>query len=111
MIDPGLWGSTPFGNTTAREDYFGMESNWHQVLSDRISRLNGATYRRSPLGDGGGSPWLFAHQQELVAAARAVGIAAPPDLSSFNLSNPDEWASFHFLNANYHRLLGRASGL
>lgn len=111
VMDPSLWASTPYGNPTAMRDYFGLESFFHRELALRAIAVTGRAYRTYPLGDGGGAPWLFAHQQELVAACAAFGIAAPPDLSSYDLGEPEQFASFHFINSNLHRQLLTAAGL
>lgn len=111
MIDPGLWASTPFNNATALQDFFGMVGSYHTVLADQIAQVFGVTVRTTPLGDGGGATWLFALQEELVQMARAVGIEAPPDLSSYNLRDETDFASFMFLHAQYTRQLRTAAGI
>ena len=101
MIDPSLWASVPHKNFTALIDFAGTFHLWHRALADTIMASTGKSYRTYPLGDGRGTPdWLLAVQRTHVNAAAALGIAPPPDLASYDLSKPEEHASFFFLVAN-----------
>ncbi len=111
MMDPKLWQSLPFRDTTAWIDFLGQHSRWHQVLAQSIFAKNGKMYRIYPLGDGGGQEWHLAHQDEHIGAANALGLAAPPDFSSYNLSDPTEFASWVWLHAEEHIRLRTPAGI
>lgn len=111
MLDPALFADTPFGNSTALLDYFGLEAMYHRELAKSVFALSGVTYRTYPLGDGGAQRWLEAHQQELVSAATALGIPAPVDLANYDLRDPTDFASYFFLSSLEHRRIGRAAAL
>ena len=111
MIDASLFASVPHKNFTALLDFAGTFDLYHRVLANVVA-AQGHPYRRYPLGDGRGTPnWLWAVQQTHVNAAAALGIAPPPDLASFDLSQPEDHASFFFLVANDLKRLRNQAGL
>lgn len=111
MIDPIVWAALPFKNPTAWTDFVGTFGLWHRCLSPVIFTRTGKTYRTYPLGDGGATEWLQAHQQEDAGACAALGIAGPPDMRSFDLSRADDFASWTFIVANEHRRIAAAAGM
>ena len=111
MIDPSAWASVPYGNKTALLDFFGTYDLWHKALAQQIFLTLGVNYRTYPLGDGGGPEWLHAVQAQNVNVAAALGLAPPPDLSTFDLSQPEDHASFFFAISQQSKLLRTAAGL
>lgn len=111
MLDPSLFASTPYNDRTALLDYFGLESRFHRELVRRTHELRGAVYPTYALGDGGGRAWMEAHQKEMEWAARLFEIPPPVDLSSYDLSDPVDHATFFFLSAQEHLRLMRAAQL
>lgn len=110
-LDPALFASVPFKSATAFTDFAGTLALYHRALAEHIFRTFGQTYRLYNLGDGrGDADWLQAVQKQYEAAAGALGLAGPPDLSSFDLSQPEDHASFFFVVANETRVLSRAAG-
>ena len=105
MVDVSLWASIPFRNPTAWLDFLGHHALWHRALAETVFRLNGATYRTYPLGDGGGIEWMHAHQQEHVGANQALSLGSPADLESYDLTDPEDFASWCFVHAQEHRVL------
>jgi hypothetical protein len=112
MIDPSLWNNVPFKNPTAWRDFVGTHwLYWQQGLAPAIFDLTGLTVRLYPIGDGGGGQWLQAVQAQYVAGAAALGAEPPPDLSSYDLSNAEDFASWTFLLAQSAQRLRIAAGL
>ena len=112
MISPDLWASVPYRNLTAMIDFAGQFHLWHIALAQKIGQTTGKSYRLYPVGDGrGDAAWLSAIQKNHNNAAAALGIAAPPDLSSFDLSLAEDHASFFFLVSNDSARLRKAAGL
>lgn len=112
MIDPSLWNNVPFKNRTAWKDFVGTHwLYWQQGLAPAIFDLTGITIRLYPIGDGGGSDWLQAVQQQYLAGSDALGLNPPPDLSSYDLSKEEEYASWTFLLAQTAQSLRIAAGV
>jgi hypothetical protein len=111
MLDPALWASTPFRNPTAYLDLVGSVELWHRALAQQIFRTTGETVRVYPLGNGGGPEFLQAVQSQYVEMARALGVAPPGDLASYDLSRPDDWASWTWQLSQNTRVLQNAAGL
>jgi len=112
MIDPALFASTPFNNRTARADLFGTLYIYHVNLARVIFRLTGKTVRVPPFGNGSaGQEELQAIQQMYVEEAAALGVAPPSDLASFDLDDPNDWASWTFTISETTRALRNAAGL
>lgn len=111
MIDTRLWGSTPFQNQNAWLDLIGMLDLWHRALAQHITKTTGKSYRTFPLGNGGGTEWLHAVQTTYQNAAQALGVAPPPDLESYDLNSPGDFASWTFIVSSYSRTLALSAGL
>lgn len=110
-VDPSNWASVPYGNRNAFRDFVGTHYLWHRALADQIFIVTGSTVVLLPIGDGGGSEWLLAVQRQYESECAALGLAAPPDLSSYDLSDPNDFASWTFLLSQQATILRTASGL
>lgn len=111
MLDARLFSSTPFDNRTAWLDFLGTHALFHRALADKVHALTGVAYRVYPLGNGGGAEWLGAVQKTYQNAARALGIGPPPDLESYDLRQPGDFASWCFIIGQESRRLALAAGL
>lgn len=111
MIDTRMWASVPFKNPTAWVDFVGTHDLWWRVVSDRIVALTGAPIRTYPLGSGGGQVWLAAVQQQYTHAAEALGLEPPPDLQTYDLSEPGDFASWTWVISQTARQIALATGL
>jgi hypothetical protein len=110
IVDPHSWEVLVFGDQTAWQDFLGAHSLWHHQLADTIRSLGGTAYPTLPLGDGGGEEWHFAHQQHHDGAADALLIDFGPDLRSYNLTEPQEFASWCWVHAQESIRLRRIIG-
>jgi hypothetical protein len=90
-----------------------MHYLWHQALAQQIFRVTGTTYRTYPIGTAQKSDrgWLLAVQSQYQHAARALGLAPPPDLASYDLGDEGDFASYLFVVSEAARRLRVASGL
>ena len=111
MVDPTLFGGLPFGNKTAWIDFTGQLQLYHQSLALAIHQTTGVSVRVLPLGTGGDRNWLEAVQAQYEEEAAALGIAAPVDLRSYDLSRRDDFSSWTFLISQETRRLRIAAGL
>ncbi len=111
MVDPRLWGSVPFNNKNAWDDFTGTFALWHRALATQIATLTGIAYKTYPLGTGGGDEWLHAVQRQYQNASAALGIAPPVDLESYDLTQPGDFASWTFTISQASRTLALAAGL
>lgn len=111
MEDTRLWASTPFRNPTAFVDFTGRLDLWNRALAQKVASLTGSAYKVYPLGDGGSGAWLHAVQKTYQNAASALGIPPPPDLESYDLSDPGDFASWMFIISQTSRQLALAAGL
>lgn len=110
-IDPRFFANIPFRNPTAWTDFLGTFDLWHRALAQQVFLTTGNVYRVYPLGDGGGEEWLAAVQATYVGAAKALGLPPPPDLQSYDLSQPGDFASWTFIVSEASRSLRAAAGL
>lgn len=110
-IDPMQFARVPFDNRTAWLDFAGTHYLWHRNLQQRIFAVTGNQYTLPPIGEPGGPQWLHAVQQAYVSAALALGVPAPPDLSSYDLRDPADFASWTFLIGQTGRALRNAAGM
>jgi len=111
MIDTRLWSSTPFNNPTAWNDLTGSLELFHHALAQRTFVLTGRSYAVLPLGTGRGQSWLEALQKQNQDAAAALGTAPPPDLESYELDTPGDFASWAFTLGQFSRQLAVDAGL
>lgn len=107
-IDPALFASTPFGNPTALVDFSGTLQLYLRNVTQRVFDLTGISVREVPLGDPGPPQWCEAIQSQYVAITTALGIDSPPDLSSYDLEQASDHASFFFQLAQTTRVLRNA---
>lgn len=110
-IDPTLWASTPYQQSTALVDFAGMLELWFRALADHVFLDFGSTFRVFPLGEPGQAEWLQAIQAQFTEAALAIGIPPPVDLASYDLRAEDDHLSFFFVLSQEARALRAASGL
>jgi hypothetical protein len=112
MLDPGLLGSTPFKSPTAYIDLIGTVSLMHAILIEATIRTTGNTPARfgfdafEPQDD-----MLEAIQAQHKSLAEALGLGAAPDLQSFRLTDPAQWASWTFILAADLTRLRDAAGV
>lgn len=91
-IAPLLLAQVPHKDPDAWRDYVGTVGLYLREIYRQIVVVNGkASYRTYPLGDGGGPEWQGALYHELINAARAQGIAGPPDLASHDLKDKQQF--------------------
>ena len=110
-IDPSVFASVPFRNPTAWKDLTGTLELWFRALGQRIHQSTGQSIRVLPLGEGGGTEWLSGVQTQFESAATALGIAAPGDLESYDLSRAEQFASWTWTLSQEARRLGTAAAL
>jgi len=106
-----LWAGVPFHNKTALDDFAGMYELWCRDLAQTIGLLNGVTVRLWPLGSPGGAEWLQSIEAQNLEFARALGIAPPGDLSTYDLRDPSEHASWFWVLSQYSEVLRASAGL
>lgn len=112
MISTRLYASVPYKDFTAFRDFAGSLYLYHRALADTIFRTLGKPYAVLPIGDGRGEQeWLRAVQQTHAHAALALGIASPPDLTSFDLSKEADHTSWFFSVSNDLERLRLAAAL
>jgi len=112
MQSPTLWAGVPFGNSTALTDLSGTIELTLHAYADAIFALTGETVGVPPLGHGAGSKaWLLALQRTYEEMSAALGLGAPGDLASFNLSERKEWPGWTFTLSQETERLRVAAGL
>ena len=111
MISPTNWNNVPFRDATAWADFVGTHWLWHRAVAEHVRRTTGVSYRVYPIGDGGGSQWLYAVQRTYENAFAALGLSPPSDLSSYDLNDPEEFASYTFLLSQTASRLREAAGV
>lgn len=129
MISTALLASAPFRNITALQDYLGMLDAFRIALRARIFTLTGKSYVDYTVGDGSGKfalgyaqtrKWkdvvpssddLQDIQATFTNASIALGIPAPGDLTSFDLSAPSDWSSWTWQVSQTCESLRKAAGI
>lgn len=112
IVDPRGWQMLPFKDETAFIDFIGSHELQHRAFNDYIRQvLAGPTYPVLPLGDFSGDDWHQAHQLVHDGTAFSLGIDASPDFRSYDFSDADQWASYHWLHALEHVRIREAAGL
>lgn len=111
MIDPAVWSNVPFENRTAWIDFVGSHWLYHRALAEHVARTFAVTYRVYPIGDPGADAWLHAVQETYTNACTALGVSPPGDLSGYDLTDAEDFASFTFLISQTARRLRQAAGL
>lgn len=109
MIDVRIWAGTPFANRTALIDLQGQMEMFHRALASRIAQ----TYPLFNLGTPMTNQRQFMEslQSQCSSAARALGLPPPPDLQTYRLNEPQEFASWILQVSTFHRQLQLAGGL
>jgi hypothetical protein len=110
-IDPRVFGSTPFGNKTALLDLAGTLDLFMKAVARGTFIQTGLTFRTYPLGTPGGPEWLDAVQKTFNGASAALGLPPPPDLQSYSLDQPADFASWVFILGQTSQSLRIAAGL
>lgn len=105
LVSPLLWQSTPTKDETAWQGFLGDHDRWHQLLA-QITKTPWL-----PLDDLRSSYGLGTHQNMHDRVADALGIARAGDISSFDLSDPDQFISFMYLNSLDHQRLRLVLGI
>ena len=111
---PHAWAVLIFGDQNALVDFLGAHDLSHVALDRTIRAAGGAPYPHLPLGNGptgDGADWMEAHQAAHAGAASSLGIAAAPDLRSYTLNDPEQFASWTWLHAQEHVRINDAAGL
>lgn len=113
MQDPALISGTPFGNRTAYLDLSGTLALTHRAITETISRTFGVAVRLMPLGQPNitDPSFLQALQAQHADECRAMALAPPPDLQSFDLRDEAQFASWSFALANDLARITAAVGL
>ena len=105
MISPLCWRDIPYGDLDGWYSFRGDHANMHTAMYNSVSAGGNPLYQTYPLEDGAGPTWLSAHELEHRAVCASLGIAGPPDLSSFDLDIPDQYAEWMKVNADEHSRL------
>ncbi len=112
MQSTRLFASVPFRDQTAFRDFAGTFYLYHRALADTVFRTTGKQYAVLPIGDGRGEQeWMRAVQQTHQNASLALGIASPPDLTSFDLSKEADHTAWFFALSNDLERLRLSAGL
>ena len=111
VVDPHSWSHLGFGDKTSFTDFLGTHALFHRALDVTVRALGGTAYNYPPIGDGGGDAWMLAVQQAHQGPSTALAIADPPDLTAYDLKDPDEFATWCYLLALDDIRLRRASGI
>lgn len=109
MIDARMFASIPFRNQTALVDFAGLHFLWHTALARHVADTLNVQYRVLPIGNVGGRPWLEAIQQQYVSASLALGVPPPPDLATYDLNDPVDFASWTWLVSQTAQVLQEAA--
>lgn len=112
MLNPTLLASTPFKSRTAYEDFIGQCILLYNAIIPATILKTGKVPKRIPI-DASQPPWdlLQGIQSQHTSLALALGLAAPPDLQSFDLKDASQFASWTFLVGNDLARLKLAAGV
>lgn len=112
VVDTRLWSSTPFRNQTAWVDLTGQIQQFHIALAPKVFAMTGQNYALLPLGTTTRNPtWLGALQEQYTNASLALGLGPPPNLASYDLDDPTDFASWTFTLGQFSRRLAVTAGL
>lgn len=121
IVDPHTWEVLPFGDETSFLDFLGQHELQHREFASTIRAAGLPSYPLLPLGDGpaslgtglpgGGDEWHQAHQLVHQGETQSLGIASPQDFTSYNLSDPNNFATWTFLHALQHVTIRTQTGL
>lgn len=124
--NPRMWLDSVFGNLTSLLDFFGAHAQAHDHIDAAILRVKpGAVLTRYPLGSIAISApqepkkgaikvpqeWLLANQNQHVSEATALGLPGPGDMTSYDLSDKDQFIAFMLIHTEVHLGLNSALGL
>ena len=112
MLDPSLLASTPHKSGTAFLDLVGTVSLMHSTLIEATIRTTGNVPRRVTIDAAEPQEDLLQaiHDQQ-ASLAQALGLGPPTDLRSFDLTDPNDFASWTFLLAADLTRLRNAAGV
>lgn len=132
IVDPHSWEVLPFGDQTGFIDFLGQHELQHREFASVIRAGGFRSYPLLPLGDGGdpaplrivpsedflfpfgedrGDTWHQAHQLVHQGETTSLLIAAPSDFTSYDLSDPNDFATWAFLHALQHVTIRKVLGL
>lgn len=135
IFDPESWKRLAHGDADAWMDFAGTQALQHTAFDVAIRALGGVAYPILPLGSPARGTWLLgpdpeedperrrllaiypdddwhsAHQLRHDGEARALLIAEAPDLLSYDLTDPDQFATYTYLHAAEHIRLRQAIGI
>lgn len=94
LMSPLIWQSVPFADSDAFRDFNGVHAQWHRVMAQATRT---PYFLIDDLRNGSG---LERHSQMHDAVDKALGIAPPYDLVSFNLFDRESYYGFMALHAN-----------
>lgn len=92
-------------------DFAGSHYLYHVALANAIFRNFTRQVRVLPIGNPDGPNWLQAIQSQLLSETTALGIAPPADVASFDLSRPEDHASFFWILSQELTRIRDAAGL
>lgn len=102
MISPSLWEQLPFGDVQAWTAFLGEHAQAHTLIATQAVRLGKPRYATYPLGDGGGVEWLTAHYFEHRSINHSLSLTPPPDLASYDLTDPEQFGDWLEAHAAEH---------
>lgn len=136
IFDPESWKRLLHGDQSTWEDFGGHHALQHIQFDKALRALGGPAYPVLPLGSPTrttflGDPlededdpeqarlvrlypdaaWHDAHQMSHDGAYGSLLLGVAPDFRSYDLVDPDQFASWSFLHAADHVLLRQAIGL
>ena len=112
IADPRSWEVLTYGDETAFLDFIGSHELLMRQFQDYAVRVLGLpTYSVLPLGDYTGPEWHDVDQMVHEGLASSLGLPAPIDLRSYDLSDRDQFASWTWLHAQDMVRLRLALGL
>jgi len=112
MLDPSLLAGTPFRSKTAFVDLVGTVSFMHNALIQATIALTGNVPTRYGLDPAAPQADLLqVIQSQHASLSKALGIEPPDDLTSFDLTDGTDFASWTFLLAADLTRLRDAAGV
>lgn len=113
MLDPAVISGTPFNNRTAYLDVSGTLLLMHRVIAETIARDFTVAVRLMPLGQPNitDKAFLQALQAQHADECRALAIAPPPDLQSYDLRDEAQFAAWTFALSNDLARIKSAAGV
>lgn len=110
-MDPRLWWHIPYGDVDGWAAFLSEHAAQHTLIHMTLIQANRPQYQAFPLADGGGPEWLWANWLEHQSVCIALGLPAPSDLSSYDISEQDQYIEWMKEHADDHLRINRASGI